>query len=211
VFGLRVQRIVNPIVPSPLDIKFPSQQRYTAPIEGALLLVTSGERRVLDPRLPTYHPLRFLMPAEDRRALEHEMGLEHDGDVATPSVWDRKPFLPSRVSRAKSGQTSEALGAEPLLWNLAELMDTRLWRDTTVQSTEEHWLSSNVEVKVTNHTMVSLCLRTTRLATHVTDVLTDPVKHTTRCRDRQLWRTFPPLREADAPTSSIQSRACRGR
>jgi hypothetical protein len=207
VFGLRVQRIVNSIVPSPWAVKFPSQQRDTAPIEGALLLARSGERRVLGPRLPTYHPLRFLMPAEDRRALEHEMGLEHDGDVATPSVWDRKPFLPSRVSRTKSGQASEALGAEPLLWNLAELMDTRLWHDTTVQSTEKHWSSSTLEVIVTNHVIVSLCLHTTRLAAHVTDVPTDPIKPTARYRDRSLWSTFPPLREADAPTSSIQSRA----
>jgi hypothetical protein len=40
----------------------------------------SGSReprpRLLDPRLRTYHALRFLMPAEERRVLEREMGLE---------------------------------------------------------------------------------------------------------------------------------------
>jgi hypothetical protein len=80
-FLLRVRRIISPVVPNPAYVApLGRGVQNLVPKEGEVLMKPSGSReprpRLLDPRLRTYHALRFLMPAEERRVLEREMGLE---------------------------------------------------------------------------------------------------------------------------------------
>jgi hypothetical protein len=80
-FLLRVQRIISPVLANPAYVAPPGRGvRNLVPVEGEVLMKPSASReprpRVLDPRLRTYHALRFLMPSEERRVLEREMELE---------------------------------------------------------------------------------------------------------------------------------------
>lgn len=86
-FALRILRVLRPIIPNPSVppcLRLCGVRAHTRPpVEGGLLMHWIGSLdcprlRLLHVHKPAYRALRFLMPDEDKIALECELGLDNE-------------------------------------------------------------------------------------------------------------------------------------
>jgi hypothetical protein len=92
-FALRVLRILTPILPNPaMPARAPGRRGpapyMLPPTEGSLLMRWQGAAddprpHLFDVRKRPHHPLRFLMPEDERVALERELGLDSTAPADT--------------------------------------------------------------------------------------------------------------------------------